>query len=465
MAPHDPNLPAKPSDPESGLHSSEAEQASESSLAQGSKLAESEMLVTSPESSEAEPPAESAREDESELADADAELAPIALEPEPSAQDSDILLSTQKNCSGAEQACHDAHAADAEQSDNTHQAATVSASHDPVSEASDTSAVQTEVQSETASASVHEQPQGSSMLFQAREALTGLFDRQLLHGLWQSPTVQQQSDVGVDAYTYSEDAQAVTESHTNAAAQPEIKLPEQSGLRTLISQARKALTELTGRHLLHGLGQSTTAQQQGDIAVDMHPHSVDAQADLVTNPHTSEPAQPEGMSPEQSGGSTLTSSMDQPSKPVLLGKLAPLPAALAVAGITAAGAALLWLLRRPRTTLSCDARDSPAQSSPDVADALQRMHLFPESEGAAAEATPQHVASMAEPEQGSDAEAGSYAGSQLGSHLGSAQTRGRARKPRGNRELSALGKPHSPNSFEANLENRTSYSLVFSRLH
>ena len=197
--------------------------------------------------------------------------------------------------------------------------------------------------------------------------------------------------------------------------------------------------------------------QEIEPAEQQHPHSADSshpdsthEPDYHANSpvshaesHASPAAEFTGQAqPQHESLSSEPMTNSQPSfqaqKPDLLTRLMPLKAlcttaATATAAVAAAVAVLLWLLRRSSSNAADDAQDLQDNAGHDLADAMQNMSLTPESHAESERGTPMRSASVAEQEVGSEI----GEGSQLGSAV---QTGGRVRKPRGKRELSALGK-------------------------
>lgn len=358
--------------------------------------------------SDSQPPAGDTQEGDEQSMDVDSELAVPQSEPDADSADesgptAQTLDSDSPAYGGNEQALqNEVQTADFGNSEASAQhAVSAAVSHaasgsppEAAPAASDDSALSPAVQPES-----HQT--GSSKLSRVLGAVSVLLHR------------SQPSDSAVQHSTGEDDLQSQSE-NPHADLSPDAELGTDAELHDSTMQQQQhwqtQSAELSDSlHLLHS-DPSASA-----------PH---ADSDLSFQPESIKHAQPQLESEQEpSGFSQADAHINQ------LSRLAPpsLYTAAAAASIAAAVAVLTWLLRRSSATAAA----YEANPGHDLAEALQQMSLSPEADAAVAAGTPLASASV-EPEEGSNA----GVGSQLGS---SVQTGGRARKPRGKRELTALG--------------------------
>ena len=262
-------------------------------------------------------------------------------------------------------------------------------------------------------------------------------------GFVEQPTLLQRQHATINSWLLQVHGSASALLHRQAAHKPQhSNNAVQPGPAEVQSQPDEPTAELS---------------QKIELAEQQYPHSADSsqsgsshEPDFHANSpvshaesHASPAAEFTGQAqPQHESESSKPKTDRQPSfealKPDQLTRLMPLralstTAAAATAAVAAAVAVLLWLSRRSSSDAADDAQHLQADDGHDLANAMQNMSLTPESHDTTERGTPMRSASVAEQEVGSEV----GEGSQLGSAV---QTGGRARKPRGKRELSALGK-------------------------
>lgn len=375
--------------------STETEQELNSNLIPDSHSAVSTAVVLPPASSEAGLPADSISEGETELVNLASE--PTLTVSPPAATESAVFAHESAAHTGSSQASDTPHASAAAPVEHVDSQAQSMPAESAPSSASEGTAVQTDVNQgsdgRVQPELLRQQQEGIGMLSRARNVFSALLHSQLLLTPMQSLAVEQQGNVQHDLQSQSDNS--------------DVELAEHSRQQ---QQQQSAATSHTDSMHADDPDTTSTAPQVSSGS--------SASAEL------SDPAQSEAESHQEHPA------MTQPSKFLLLGKRAPLFTAVAATSIAAAVAALLWLLWHSKPNLASD--DCQAPISHDLADALQQMNLLPDSD-TAVEATPLHTASLAETNRGTGSDVGE------GSQVGSGQTGPRTRKPRGKRELSALG--------------------------